>query len=261
MLTFGLTAVPSLESVDKNLETLKTYASQAKEAGCTALCFPECFLTGYTPKEVEQRAISRTSKPIETLRSLAQTLNMDLLVGFMEQEESLYYITHGIFLADGSAHYYRKSHLGVREQQVFTPGNSLDVFRLSCGASIGIELCVETHFNDITQSLSLKGARLIFAPFAVPRAAGSREQIWNKYIPARSYDNQVYFACCNQWDEERFGGGILVTAPNGELLGSDYQDTPTLFTFSVPKKSILPLENAAERKHYFPNRRRPELYE
>lgn len=260
MLTFGLTSVPSDLSIEKNLETLKKYATQAKAEGCTALCFPECFLTGYAPKETDTRAISKNSCYFQEINALAKTLHIDLLVGFMEQDSEQCFITHGIFLADGSVQYYRKTHLGEREKLVFTPGNSLDIFTLTCGVKFGMQICVETHFNDITQSLSLRGARLIFAPHAVPRVAGSREKIWNKYIPTRSYDNQVYFSCCNQWDEERFGGGILVTNAKGDTLASFYEDQAKLLTFCVEESEVLPLVEGSSRKHYFPSNRRPELY-
>lgn len=262
MYTFGLISAASTASVEENLHTLEQYARQAKELGCSALCFPECFLTGYLPKEAAVHSISVTddkdmlARPLETIRSLAMELSMDLLVGFMECKKAEipeYYITHGIFLSDGSIRYYHKSHLGTREAAVFTPGNALDVFTLSCGIKIGMQICVETHFNDITQTLSLKGAQLIFAPHAVPRAAGDRNKLWSRYIPARSYDNGLYMACCNQWDPEKFAGGILVTDARGEVLVSDFEDAPSMAIFSMDPESI-------SRKHYFPNKRRTELY-
>lgn len=261
MLTFGMISTRSTTSVENNLETLKVYAMQAKTAGCTALCFPECFLTGYDRTVAKTRSIETSSSYLEEVKSLAKELSLDLLVGFMERDEDHFYITHGIFLAGGESAYYRKTHLGERELQAFTAGDSLDVFTLSCGAKIGFQLCVETHFNDITQTLSLKGANLIFAPFAVPRVAGDREALWKKYIPARSYDNQVYFACCNQWDEERFGGGIFVTDPKGTVLASSFEDAPTLLTFEIPENLLLQSEESSKKKHYFPAKRRPELYQ
>lgn len=261
MLTFGLASVPTGKTLDDTLKILKTYAKQAKEYGCTALCFPECFLTGYVPKEADSLAISRNSLVFQEICALSKSLQMDLLVGFMERNKEYFFITHGIFLADGSVSYYQKTHLGEREKLVFTPGNSLDIFTLSCGVKFGMQICVETHYNDITQSLSLRGARLIFAPHAVPRVAGNRKKIWNKYIPTRSYDNQVYFACCNQWDEERFGGGILVTNAKGDTLTSIYEEKPVVHTFSVEETEILPLDQNTKRKHYFPANRRPELYQ
>lgn len=260
MLTFGLASVSTGKTLDETFEILKSYAKQAKEAGCTALCFPECFLTGYLPKEADSFSVSRDSHIFQEISNLSKSLNIDLLVGFMERTDKHFFITHGIFLSDGSASYYQKTHLGEREKLVFTPGNSLDIFTLSCGVRFGMQICVETHYNDITQSLSLRGARLIFAPHAVPKIAGNREKIWNKYIPTRSYDNQLYFACCNLWDEDRFGGGVLVTTAKGDILTSFYEDKSVLHTFHVEESEVLPLDVTAKRKYYFPATRRPELY-
>lgn len=273
MLTFGLVCVPSSNSIEKNLKTLKKYALLAKNQGCTALCFPECFLTGYLPREAVHLAVTKDSFYINEIARLSAALQMDLLVGFMELEQhsdiqtnvtevNRCYITHGLFLADGAAHFYRKTHLGSREKEYFSAGSSLNVFSLTCGMKIGFQICVETHFNDITQTLSLRGAQLIFSPHAVPRKAGSRQSIWEKYIPARSYDNKVYFACCNQWDAEKFGGGALVTDPAGEIIASFYGDQEQLLTFSIEESAVLPADSHPLRgKYYFPDKRRPDLYE
>lgn len=290
MLTFGLVCAPSATSIEKNMQTLKKYAAQAKERSCTALCFPECFLTGYAPKESAKSAISKDSSYVNVISRLAAELQLDLLTGFMEsdsnsdiqvnfterklnpviqinftkpeQRRKRCYITHGVFLTDGTTHFYRKTHLGTREKEYFAAGNSLDVFTLSCGVKIGIQLCAETHFNDITQTLSLRGAQLIFAPHAVPGKAGSRKSVWEKYIPARSYDNRVYMACCNQWDGEKFEGGALVTNPAGETIASSYEKYEQLLTFSIEESNVLPAEQLPQRgKYYFPEKRRPELYD
>ena len=276
MYTFGIVSAASIAEIHENINTITAYAQKAAAQGCTALCFPECFLTGYIKEQAAELAIALDSDACRQLSALAQELNIDLLVGIMEKAPAQfvpprftamtgtsapsaaanalpnYFITQALFLADGITHAYRKTHLGTREKPLFTAGDALPVFRLTCGVSIGFQICVETHFNDITQTLSLRGADLIFAPHAVPRAAGDRKALWEKYIPARSYDNKVYMACCNQYDEERFGGGLLVTAPTGEIIASSYGSADMiLFSVDIP---------TGKDRHYFPAQRRPELY-
>jgi len=253
MYKFGLVSAKSDADIHKNIETIAHYAQQAHEAGCTALCFPECFLTGYSREQASSLAISMDSDPCEQISELAFQWNLDLLVEFMEQDENVLFINHSIFYANGTIRSYRKTHLGSREAQVFESGDSLRVYPLSCGIKIGFQLCVESHFPEITQTLALRGASVIFAPHAVPNAAGSRETIWTKYIPARSYDNRVYMACCNLWDEEHYGGGLLVTAPDGETMISSYKNEPEMISFEVDPKRDW-------KKHFFPSKRRPELY-
>ena len=196
------------------------------------------------------------------LAALARSLEMDLLVGFLEKADGRLYVTHGIWRADGTSQFYRKTHLGQKEQDVFSGGDRLEVFSLSCGLRIGIQLCVETHFPEITQTYSLGGADVIFAPHASPMAAERRRKLWAKYIPARSYDNRVYMACCNLWDSEGFGGGCLVTDPGGDVLAASFENAPGLLTFEIDPERIRSYHcpNPGRNHHYYPGRRHPELY-
>lgn len=265
MMKCGIVQASSGTEIKENIDTLKKYVAEAKEKGCSVLCFPEAFLTGYVPKAVAEFAVSGDSEYIRQVAEVARQYKMDLLVGFMEktQHDNIYYLTHGIFHADGSCDFYRKTHLGQREREIFEAGDQLQVLELSCGLKIGIELCVETHFPEITQTLSLMGAEVIFAPHAVPRVAGSRKAIWSKIIPARSYDNRVYMACCNQWDEKKFGGGCLVTDPAGEVVVSCYEDQEALVCFDVDLEKVRDYhkENNSMKKRYYPGMRRVELYQ
>ena len=206
MVRLGLVQTAAGSDAEKNVNTILQFAEEGKTAGCAAICFPEAFLTGYFPDRAAELALEKEHPLLSQITALAQSLQMDLLVGFLEKEENRIYLTHGIWRPDGTRDYYRKTHLGQKEQTIFSAGDSLEIFSLSCGLRIGIQLCVETHFPEITQTYSLAGAEVIFAPHASPIAAERRRKLWAKYIPARSYDNRVYMACCNLWDADNFGG-------------------------------------------------------
>lgn len=257
MIMLGLVQASATSDALQNLDTMKQFVFQAKDKGCTAVCFPEAFLTGYFPQNADALALSSNCSLLNQVTAFAQHEAIDILVGFMERKESQFYLTHGIFYADGKRRFYQKTHLGEREKNIFSAGNSLPVFPLSCGLTVGIQLCVETHFPEITQTLALRGAQIIFAPHAVPRAAGERFKIWPKYIPARSYDNRVYMACCNQWDVRHFGGGCLVTDPNGEIIASCYENQTSLLCFTIEHEKMIHYRN----HRYYPSQRRKDLYD
>ena len=253
MEKLAIVQIRTEEQLTDNLVQIAHFAGEAVDAGCKALCFPECFLTGDAPEQAAQRSISRSDPALNELSALARQYNLDLLVGFMESDGNHNFITHGIFRPDGSRDYYRKTHLGEKEARLFTPGDRLEVFTLSCGIRCGIQLCLESHFPEITQTLSLKGADVIFAPYAAP--GGSRQKIWEKYIPARSYDNRVYFACCNLF------GGLYVTDPTGEVICSAFDGSPEMLTFEADPALVAQYRsNSSHRFRYYPSRRRPELY-
>ncbi len=256
MITCGLVQAASKSCLFDNINTVKQYVEKAKDMNCQILCFPEGFLTGYSSKNAKEIAISRNHSVFTQIQLLALNNQIDLLLGYLEQDNEYLYITHDIFTSGGQRYSYRKTHLGDREKLVFTEGVSLDVFPLSNGLTAGIQLCVENHYPDITRTYSLKGAQIVFAPHAVPRAAGDREKIWKKFIPARSYDNRVYMACCNQW------GGCFVTDPAGEVIASYFDEEDTLVCFSFDETEVEKYHCGSSKMsaQYYPSKRKPELY-
>lgn len=262
MVRLGLIQAPASSDAAANFHTIRQFAEAGKAAGCTAICFPEAFLTGYFPELAADLALDRNHPLLLRLAELARSLEVDLLVGFMEKAQEQIYLTHGIWRYDGTRDDYRKTHLGQKEQEIFSPGDKLQVFCLSCGLRIGIQLCMETHFPEITQTYSLSGAEVVFAPHASPMGAEKRRNLWTKYIPARSYDNRVFMACCNLWDSHRFGGGCMVTDPKGDILASSFENTPGLLSFDVEPEWIHSYHccNPGKNHHYYPGRRNPKLY-
>lgn len=263
MIRLGLVQAAASAAAEENFNTVRQFVRLAKAENCAVLCFPEAFLTGYAPNAAAERALQTDCALLNDLAALARSERIDLLVGFMERTSDRFFLTHGVFRTDGTIDFYRKTHLGERERAVFSAGSRLPVFPLSCGLRAGIQLCAETHFPEITQTYSLRGAEIVFAPHAVPLPAETRQTLWMKYIPARSYDNRVYMACCNQWDGQRFGGGCMVTDPQGELLAVCAENRPALLCFDADPNAVHGFHAPnADRKHrYFPSQRRPELYE
>lgn len=262
MIKLGLVQAAACKDTQENLQTLSRFVMEASREGCEAVCFPECFLTGYDPEECAALAVARNADCILHTAELAKQYAVDILTGFMEKGQDACFITHGIFRKDGSCDFYRKTHLGKKESLYFAPGDSLPVFPLSCGLRVGFQLCVETHYPEITQTLTLQGAEVVFAPHAVPRVSGDRQKIWGKYITARSYDNRIYMACCNLWDETRFGGGCLVTDPRGEIEAACFTDFEGLLTFTVSRELVARYRTPGDKRHthFYPAKRRPELY-
>jgi predicted amidohydrolase len=85
------------------------------------------------------------------------------------------------------------------------PGTKTDIFKTDFGR-LGMIICYDSWFTDVTELLALKGAELILFP-----AAG----YYRSLIPARAADNRVRFV-------------ISVLAKNGcgifDTLGRDVQD-------------------------------------
>ncbi|MBQ3662274.1 MAG: hypothetical protein IJQ02_13425 [Oscillospiraceae bacterium] len=257
---------------EQNVQILRQFAQQAKEAGCAAVCFPEGFLTGYDPGHAQEYAVPQDDPAVLAVSETAAELGIDVLAGFMEVSGRVFYINHSVFYPDSSVLPYRKTHLGDKERSVFAAGNRLAVFPLSCGLTAGFQVCVECHFPEITQTLSLRSAQVVFSPFASPGTSTDRERIWKTIIPARCYDNRVYLACCNQVGRRpsagsndpvpEFAGGCLVCGPDGVVIAEDFGGQPSLLTFDVDTALLQRYrsEDPSMKYRYFPAKRRPELY-
>lgn len=65
--------------------------------------------------------------------------------------------------------YYDKIHLfdafGIRESDIFTPGNKLGLFQLDIG-KVGVWICYDTRFPEMSRCLTAMGADLLCVPAA-----------------------------------------------------------------------------------------------
>jgi len=100
---------------------------------------------------------------------LAKKLNIWVAVGMSEKspDPKKPYNAIVIIGPHGQLHRYHKTHLfepGVegsfRETQIFTPGESLEVFDIE-GWRIGVMICFDGNFPEVPRVLALKGAQVI----------------------------------------------------------------------------------------------------
>lgn len=262
MIRLALAQLTAGDSPQANLARIADSATQARTSGSAALCLPECSLTGYYPDRAAQLALSSDDPALTALAGIARANDIDLLAGFMERAGTRFHITHALLRPDGSRAYYRKTHLGERERIYFAPGDRLEVFTLTCGLKVGIQLCLEAHFPEIAQALSLRGAQVVFAPHASPMRASRRRALWQLLMPARAYDVRVYMACCNQWDGQRYGGGCMAVGPDGATVAECWREEPAVTAFDVDAAELerFRAPDADIRHRYYPAQRRPELY-
>ncbi len=148
----------------------------------------------------------------------------------------------------GEIYRYRKTHLGEKESDYYVAGNSLSVMKAN-DVAFGIALCIESHIPEISTVLCEKGAEVLIFPFATPRVCGSRKEIWNKYLPARAYDNNAYVIATNLY------GGMMVISPSGEVLIENYADET--ITIEIDTEEVR--KRRAKNKLNYNSRLKPEV--
>jgi len=95
---------------------------------------------------------------------------MKLMAGFCESSgENGPFITRVIVGPEGLVGHHRKTHLSPNEKNLYQAGETIDTFSF-CGMIGGIQLCYETHFPEISTSMALCEAEILFCPHASLRA-------------------------------------------------------------------------------------------
>jgi len=253
---------------EQNFRKIIQLAEDAHKQQISLLCFPECALNGYSPKDASDIGITLDSPWIHKLRECSQDLGITLLVGLVEQRADLSkpFISHIVLSPGVEPSVYHKVHLGRSELDYFTPGDSFPIFSAH-GTTFAVGICWDWHFPELAAIYSLKGAEVLFAPHASPKIAGDRIEIWLRYLGARAYDNSVYLGACNligsNGRAKEFSGGSLILGPKGELCNQSHLGDAGILaeTLSAERINLIRSpDRASMRDSFFLADRRKELY-
>jgi predicted amidohydrolase len=223
MMRVGIVqANPQLGDVEGNLRRAVESLEAAASAGCSLVAFPECAFTGYMlDSEEETRALAEPvpGPTTELLASACKRLGIHCVAGMLELDGALLRNTAVLVGPDGLVGSYRKSHVACIGADCFTTpgGGDYEVFETQAGR-IGLQICYDWRFPEITRVLALRGADLVVNPTNSPSAARDLAD----YLPrARATENAVYFLLANRVGTERgvtFFGRSQVVDPLGNVL-------------------------------------------
>lgn len=250
--------------LDNNLKTTEAFVTQASEAGANIVCFPELSISGYTldnPGPIGE-AMPR-QEILEQVTGMARDRDIIIVAGFIETSDGEKpYISQMIASPEGPTCIYRKTHLSPQEKKQFRAGEQIEVFQQG-RLHIGVQLCYEAHFPEITTVLALEGADIIFLPHASPRGTPEEKtRSWLRHLPARAFDNALFIIACNQVGETAAGlsfpGVALVIGPDGNLMGSYGGLRENMLTVDLKAEALKGMRE--HRMKYFLPNRRPHLY-
>ena len=246
-------------SPQSNFETIERIVESNSDSDI--VCFPEMCLSGYTSLDPERYCLDPGDDIINMIHKLSSDTDTAIVFGYIERT------SEGLFLrqeiADsGNIHFYRKSHLGQKESELFIPGNELPVFDVK-GVKLCIHLCTESHVPDICSTYRSKGAELALIPFANGISSQRRKEVWHSYLPARACDNGMFVACCSAIGDNGtgtvFGGGLITLGPKGNVIDEYYGDDEHSITMDIGGKLPRDGPETMSNISYY-DRRRPELY-
>lgn len=220
---------------NENLARAVALAEAAADQNAQLVVLPELTTSGY---ELDGPKLRECAEPVggpslEAWSAVARRRGIWIVGGFCERDGDKLYNSVLLVGPEGLRGHYRKLHLFNKEKLIFAPGNKgLPVYKTDFGM-IGICVCYDLRFVEVTRVLALRGADLIAVPTAwvagFDRAkapiTGLIGQAAGAVVQANL--NQVYMACASQSGfngTTTFLGSSLVAGPFGEVLEGPMDD-------------------------------------
>ena len=216
----------------ENVRTVKTYFEKIKDENPDFVILPEMFCCPYQTENFPIYAEKEGGPVWQQLSGYAKQYGIYLIGGSMPEKdaEGNVYNTSYIFDREGKQiGKHRKVHLfdidvkggqTFKESDTLTAGDSDTVFDTEFG-KIGVMLCFDIRFPELSRMMVNDGAKVIFVPAAFNMTTGPAH--WELSFRTRALDNQIYMVGCAPARDVSAGyiswGHSIVTDPWGRVTG------------------------------------------
>jgi predicted amidohydrolase len=205
--------------LDANLGYAREALARVAGQGANLVVLPEMWSTGFAYKTLNELA-KRTESVVEELCELSARLKL-VIIGSQPEPADDNRVFNTIHVIDNGqvVARYRKLHLFslLGEDKAFKGGNGWCLAETSIG-KVGVIICYDLRFPELSRRLALEGARVICVPAQWPKP---RQEHWRTLLRARAIENQLYVVACNACGvigRLDFFGMSMVIDPKGELL-------------------------------------------
>jgi predicted amidohydrolase len=265
-------AAVQLNSTDdkaRNLETAERLVRAAAADGAALVALPEKWSVLGEPDALRAGAEPLDGPTLTAAAAWARDLGIHLVAGSVAER-----LPGGDRLANTSVllgpdgdrlAVYRKIHLfdvdvgGVayRESALEDAGEELVTAPVG-DLELGMEICYDVRFPELSRILALRGARLITLPSAFTRPTGSAH--WEVLVRARAIENQVFVLAAGQIGQapphyDSWGHSMIVD-PCGAVLAEALDEE----CFVAADLDLAEQERVRETLPALANRR-PAVYE
>lgn len=211
----------ALGDPQKNLLRAEELVRKASSQGPDVIILPEMWNTSYDLKNLKDTADSDGKPSAQRMGQLAKELGVNIIAGSIaDKRRDKIYNTAYVFNRQGEeVAQYSKTHLFglMNETDYLERGNKRCLFQLD-GITCGLIICYDLRFPELSRSLALDGAQVIFIPAQWPQP---RIHPWRILIQARAIENQLYTVAVNRVGIEgkaEFFGHTMVADPLGQIV-------------------------------------------
>lgn len=204
---------PSIADPQANREIAEHAIREAIGAKAQIIILPELATTGYHLSPAEAVALSEEPNGASIASWVSTLAGSDAIVvgGFCERgSDGRIYNSAAMVSSDGVMAVYRKTHLWGQEHRLFSAGTELPKATETPWGPVGMAICYDLFFPELTRGLALQGALLLAVPTNSPsgesRAQGAMaacDGIGHAVARTTAYLNRVYVAVSDRHGDER----------------------------------------------------------
>lgn len=226
---------PVFGNTAQNLAIIESFT---RKSNADLIVFPELSTSGYEIRnrtEVGELALDPAhSQEFHHLRALTRELNIHLVLGFPEKAEVKFFNSAALIEPSGKTTIYRKLHLFDREKNLFDRGDSPPPVIETAIGKIGLMICFDWIFPEVSRLLALNSAQIICHPSNLVLTYCQQAMF------ARSVENGVFTATCNRIGSETrtdrtltFTGASQILSNRGALLAQAGKDTEEIISAEI----------------------------
>jgi len=220
------------EDTARNLATADRLVREAAAQDAQLVVLPEKWTVLGSEAAMDANAEPLDGPALTWARDAARDLGIDLVAGSIVERRPGHE-RHGNTSVhvgpDGELHaVYRKIHLFdvevggrvYRESDTDEPGEEIVLSDLAGGGRLGMTICYDLRFPELSRILAVRGARVLVVPaaFTLPTTRAH----WEPLVRARAIENQCFVVAANQVGRHpgdyESGGRSLIVDPWGEVL-------------------------------------------
>lgn len=233
MMKLAMAQLITSENKNENIIKAQFYIEKARQAGADILVLPETYMAlipANSQRTHAEIAESLDGPFVQALAAQAKKHTIHLVCGIYESkagENTRAYNT--VVLLDDAGkliHSYRKTHLydafSYQESKGIIAGDNEFIPVKTKFGTIGLLVCYELRFPEISRTLALKGAELLLVPTAW--VAGSmKEEHFLSLSKARALENTVFLGAADQTGNI-YAGRSIIYNPMGVVMASRGED-------------------------------------
>ena len=247
-----------------NLKTILKYISQAAKRRAELVAFPE-FMMFYTTSSQTSSQLAKLAETIngDFVQSIAKTAkeNSIQVVGtFYETSKKKNRVYDTAFLINKKGKIeskYRKIHLydalGFRESDKMASGSKIKKPNKTSIGKVGMLICYDLRFPEMSRSLTLAGSEVLIAPSAWVKGK-MKEEHWLTINKTRAIENGCYVIAPDQVGNIYCGRSIVVDPFGKILLDMKKRQGLSIVDISLDKvkqtRKVLPLLKNRRKEVY-----------